>query len=109
MTNEPDEAAKAKHDEYLFRRMMGELACAIQPVVQVDLEPKEALAIIGNLQLALRHPANTGPSATYARAMIAGMIQRLIDFGFPACAEVARQGVDPTFNAPTYDGPKVKP
>jgi hypothetical protein len=41
--------------------------------------------------------------------MIAGMIQRLIDFGFPACAEVARQGVDPTFNAPTYDGPKVKP
>jgi hypothetical protein len=105
MSNEPTEnskAAKAKHEEYLFRRMTGELQHAIQPVIQVDMEPKEAISIVGCLQLSLRHPGNTGPSAVYARRMIAGIIQRLIDFGFPGCAEVARLGNDPAWDA-KYD------
>lgn len=62
-----------------------------------------ALAIIGNLQLALRHPANTGPSAQIARDAIDAMIRSMRECGLTAHAELARLGDDPLYDVRQLD------
>ena len=57
--------------------------------------PQSALCVIANLQLALRHPGNNRGTADVARAVIAGLIERLREGGFPAHAELAELGNDP--------------
>ena|SRR5258707_4004084 len=66
----------------------------------VHLDLTAALCLIGNLQLALRHPAHTGPSAQVARMIIDGVIARLGEAGYLAHAEVARLGDDPAYDLP---------
>jgi hypothetical protein len=85
--------------EKLFRRCAKEFEVRGQPpLFQVHLEFTAALALIGNLQLALRHPANTGPSSEVARTFIDGLIDRIRDAGFPANAEMLRLGDDPGYD-----------
>ena len=40
---------------------------AMSQPLQLELTPMQAAALLGNLQLALRHPGNTGPSAEVTR------------------------------------------
>lgn len=72
------------------------LGSGLQFPVMLDLPA--ALAIIGNLQLALRHPANTGPSARTARYFCQEIICRMREAGFVANAEIARLGGDPAYD-----------
>jgi len=66
-----------------------------------------ALSLIGSLQLALRHPLNTGPSAQITREFIDGIIGRMQGSGYPAHAELARLGYDPTHDEPPEQRPGV--
>jgi hypothetical protein len=57
--------------------------------VKLELSALEAVAIVGQIQLALRHPANRGESTKIARAFIEEVrrqvpegLQRNIDAGF---------------------------
>ena len=61
----------------------------------LHLDLTAALAIVGNLQLAMRHPGNDGPSREVARTLIDGIIERMETSGFPASAALARMGDDP--------------
>lgn len=45
--------------------------------VHLDIDFSMALVVVGQLQLALRHPNNTGPSAANARAFVHKLIARL--------------------------------
>lgn len=60
-----------------------------QPVILV-LTKAQAWILMCNLQLALRHPKNNGPTADTARN-IAESIQKQVAIS-PALAEVARRG-----------------
>ena len=61
-------------------------------LIAVHFSPQAAMCVVGNLQLALRHPKNVGESADIARRVIAGLIERLREGGFPAHAELAEAG-----------------
>jgi hypothetical protein len=61
----------------------------------VQLGPAAALAIIGNLQLALRYPENNGANARIARKLIDALILMLDEAKLPAHAQLARLGDDP--------------
>jgi hypothetical protein len=64
----------------------------------IELDLAAALAIIGNLQLALTHPGNKGLSAQTVREVIAGMIRRMREAGLAAHADLARLGDDPAYD-----------
>ena len=49
----------------------------LKKTLKVELHIYQAIAIIGNLQLALRHPSNTGPTAAITRKFIAGLQERI--------------------------------
>jgi hypothetical protein len=89
-----------------LQRAALEEMCAIDPqfTIPVHLDIPSALSLIGNLQLALRHPANEGPSATIARKFIDGLIDRMITAGLYRVAELAKLGDDPA-----YDEPRAEP
>lgn len=55
------------------------MAEALKPISRfgVSLNPSEMLAVISHVQLALRHPNNTGPSAELAEAVIRRWIDLL--------------------------------
>jgi hypothetical protein len=87
--------------ECLTRRVQDELerlGDGFELPVHLDLTA--ALCLVGNLQLALRHPGNTGPSAQVARMIIDGVIARMKEAGYLAHAEVMRLGDDPSFDLP---------
>lgn len=92
----PLDAAK----ESLLRRCAEERvrskAANFRLPVEMDLE--SAICIVGNLQLALRHPQNNGPSAKVARDTIDGIIRRMRESGLTAHAELARLGDDPGYD-----------
>jgi len=66
--------------------------------IPVHLDIPSALSLIGNLQLALRHPANGGPSASIAREFIDGLLERMIAARLYRTAELARLGDDPAYD-----------
>ena len=86
--------------ENLLRRCKEEsIRCGNrQFTIPLELDLTAALSIIGNLQLALRHPANCGPSASVARLTIDRLIDRIEEAGLPANAELARRGDDPEYD-----------
>lgn len=60
----------------------------------LELEASAVLSIVSQLQLALRHPGNTGASTEIARSFI----QAVIEKGFRHCPEtqkLIRMGFDP--------------
>lgn len=64
-------------------------------VLAVNFSLGVAIAVIGQLQLSLRHPDNDGKSARLVREVVDGLIAQLLIDGFPACASVAALGDDP--------------
>jgi len=79
-----------------FKRYVAELnrAEAEGFVFQLNMNATETIAFIGNLQLALRHPGNKGPTAKLCRKTIDAMIE-VIESRYPILGSVARRGDDP--------------
>jgi hypothetical protein len=62
--------------------------------LQLELTMLEAAALLGHLQLALRHPENRGDVKKLVRT-IAQAIEAFLSKCGPATAEICRRGWDP--------------
>lgn len=71
-------------EETLIDRIQGELTGAEGWNIQFQLDLLSASCIVGNLQLAISHPENTGPAAEVARKLIADIRRGLGERGFLA-------------------------
>lgn len=80
----------------LFAKEFADLARDPQPVV-LEMRKLEAWMLFSEIQLALRHPKNTGPSRDYV-VKIAKEIERQIAVT-PALKEVAAKGWDPQYDS----------
>lgn len=79
--------------EQAFTEGLKRLA-AKHPFMKFDLDWNTGIAILACLQLSLRHPGNTGPSAALARGFVDGTI-RVIEGIEPELAALLRLGDDP--------------
>jgi len=79
----------------LFSQVMRECKLGNDYELPVLLNLTAAVVVVGSLQLALRHPANTGSSSRVVRSVIDKIIARLTDDGFPGFAMLAKLGDDP--------------
>ncbi len=61
------------------------------------------LSLISCLQLSLRHPANNGVAATFARDLIAQVHAMFLREGYPAYAEMIARG-----NVAAHDAPRAQ-
>lgn len=84
------------NEERLVLRAAAESAGANDEIM-LAMTPHAALCVIGQLQLALRHPANNGVVADYVAIVIRSLIQQLNDAGFTATAELAALGNNDDF------------
>lgn len=71
------------------RRLTSKHGCA-----KLDIPFPLACTIVAQIQLALRHPANTGESAHHARAFIEALIGTM-EASEPAIGPLLRLGFDP--------------
>lgn len=62
---------------------------------EISLDAVAALQLIGELQLALRHPRNDTHAAHFARTTIDGLISMLTASGYEHVAALAKLGDDP--------------
>ena len=67
------------------------------PTILFELAPAEMMSIVGGLQLALRHPNFTGPSAQICRKWIRAF-QEQIAQEEPVVADVIEMGFNPEFD-----------
>lgn len=80
-----------------------------RPPIPVEIDPPVAMILIGQLQLAIRHPQNTGTSAAYAREFIEALRSRICEPGSVLDALITA-GFDPDYDVPadekniTYTG-----
>ncbi len=69
---------------------------AMIPEIELTMTPATTLAVVGNLQLSLRHPGNTGPNTERVRALLDMIInQEGLD---PRIRALLAAGDDPTFD-----------
>ena len=82
-------------DGDLFKRFKAEMAkLDTDPqMVILELTKTEAWALLSQIQLALRHPGNTGHTSEYARRLARRLQEAVANEG--AMAEVAEWGWDP--------------
>jgi hypothetical protein len=67
-------------------------------ILPVHLDLHSLMCLVGALQLALRHPANTGPSSKVVRELIDAIIARVGNEGCVATAEMLRLGDHPEYD-----------
>jgi len=72
--------------------------------VVVRLPAAYALAVIANIQLAMRHPGNTGPSRAKAEEAVRWMIDALCEHE-PVLRTMLEMGFDPSQDVTHSDGP----
>jgi hypothetical protein len=99
MTPQPTEGPLEAYKHDLINRCAIEAEDLDDFTVPLHLDLNSALALVGNLQLALRHPDNTGSAAAVARQIIDGLIARMTASGLEANAELARLGDNPDYDA----------
>jgi hypothetical protein len=87
-----------RQKESLLQRCAKERWKSVGFIIPMELDLDSALAIIGNMQVALRHPLNNGTAAETARSAVDGMIGRMLEAGLTAHAELARLGDDPSWD-----------
>ena len=87
MTN-PDFVEQSKEELLEKCRLEQEQAQLRDFKLSVHMDLISLLCLVGSLQLALRHPANTGPCATILRGAIKQITERLTEEGYPANAEL---------------------
>ena len=64
-------------------------------VLPLHMDVEVISSLVAALQLALRHPRNTGRTAGTVRAAVDSIIQRVEADGYPALATLLRLGNDP--------------
>lgn len=107
-----------QEQELLRARFAIELeALGFLPPIQLEMDAAHAWILIGQLQLALRHPGNRGPSAKLARAIVEGLAEIVAPSG--ALREVYERGWNPAHDeevshadpgrTPGRDDPDVRP
>jgi hypothetical protein len=81
-------------------RLLREMQQEYRPdfILPIHFGLMELLSLVANLQLALRHPGNTGQSEQTAREIIAAVIERVEAAGFRAHAVAMRLGDDPLWD-----------
>jgi hypothetical protein len=84
------------NDELLEHYAEDFRALAKTPPITLTIPAIDAFCILGQIQLACRHPFNTGPSRTIAERF-GHQLQHLVATT-DALAEVARRGWDPAFD-----------
>lgn len=72
---------------------------AEHPYLKLDLDWGTAIAILGSLQLSLRHPGNSGVSARLVRHFCDEFISR-VERADPPLAQLLRMGDDPQYDLP---------
>lgn len=78
---------------------------ASEPALSFEIAWVNVVALVGCLQLALRHPANRGAPARVARHLIDGVIERVEPI-CPDLARLLRLGDDPAHDQPAgVEGP----
>ena len=85
----------ARQKDYYARLAAVEQKEREQYFLHLQLDTVTVLALTANLQLALRHPANNGPSAQTAARIIGQIIERLKDDGMIHNARLLELGQDP--------------
>ena len=90
--SQPKPESIEDHKERLIREGAEEVVTFREFVLPIYLELQPLLCMVGNLQLALRHPANTGPSARIVRKIVDQIIERVPEEGLIATAELLRLG-----------------
>ena len=98
------------HKEWLLQLIDGEVkaAAAGSFILPVHMDLHVIMCVVGALQLALRHPANTGPSSLVVREMIDGIISRVEEAGYVATAEMMRLGDNPDYDQTRAPAPKYE-
>jgi len=86
-------------DDAEFERLMAHLKAgeSVKPWLDIDLSWVTALALIGHLQLSLRHPGNTGESASLIRGLTEGLIDYMDRYA-PGIALILRKGWGPQYD-----------
>jgi hypothetical protein len=81
--------------ELLFKAAAKECEERKDYVVPVIFDMASAVAVIGCLQLALRHPRHPPASASVIRTVIDSMAERMREGGFVHYAKIIEMGYDP--------------
>lgn len=86
--------------ERLMRDSLDEMARAdaLDFRIPMELDLGSLCCVVAGLQLALRHPANTGPSTLIVAAFIRAAIDRVRESGYNATADVLALGGDPAYD-----------
>jgi len=63
-------------------------------IIKLEIDPGTAMAIIANIQLATRHPKNTGPSRHQAEKFARALQERVV-YHLPEHATLLEMGWDP--------------
>ena len=81
------------NDELLseFKREITELSRK-NIIISLQLTPDHAMALIGAIQLACRHPAFTGPASQVARRIAERMQSDFLQYDMQHILEVIRRG-----------------
>jgi len=82
-------------EEELMAAATREMATSRDFALPVHLDIQTLMCLVGALQLALRHPGNTGPSSQVVRQVIDAIIDRLEVHGYRAVAHLMRLGYNP--------------
>jgi hypothetical protein len=94
MSDARETAPKAR----LVHRALEEQERAGDWKIQFELDLTSLMSLCGNLQLALRHPLNSGPGAQIARRLIDDVRAGLLRCGFTAHAELIGLGDNPALD-----------
>jgi hypothetical protein len=79
---------------------VAQLEAAAEQIVRFEVDLITALAMVANLQLAARHPLNTGPSARRAREVVDTVKQALRAGGLESVLAMVELGDDPHYDIP---------
>lgn len=85
--------------QHNFKRLV-----ARHPYLKVDVNWELGIAILGHIQLALRHPGSDGISRRMVREFCDSLIAK-VEAVTPLLAGLLRLGDDPSFDQPTGDRP----
>jgi hypothetical protein len=83
----------------LMNRAQNEWESAKTFSLPVHMDLFTLSCVVGNLHLALRHPANIGPSAEHVRYVVDRIIEALEHEGYPATAQIMRLGDDRNYDS----------
>lgn len=80
-------------DAKLFAQRMAEERQRIGAIkIPIELDATSTVQLISQLQLALRHPDNTGPGSDLAKVLLRSLTRVLSEMGYEAHAELAAMG-----------------